>query len=101
MNGKKRAQAINIYALTAIVSVVAISTMGVYLKRGLQGRYRDGVDSLTSQIGADAQYEPDYEIFSYTDRNTKSSNEVDYNKGAISRTIGLKSQSRTISQIKN
>ena len=74
---KIKAQSVSEYSLFLAIALIAILTMNVYIKRGLQGRYRDIADSpvktVNSQVASaktagnvpnsyvvPAQYEPYY-----------------------------------------
>jgi hypothetical protein len=66
-----KAQTISEYSIFIVIALLAIVTMNVYVKRGLQGRYVDGADLITSQMSKEIaksggnsavprQYEPYY-----------------------------------------
>jgi len=48
------------YGVAVAAVIIAIVVMQTYAKRGLQGRYKDLVDSATKKATAE-QYEPYYE----------------------------------------
>lgn len=51
---RRRAQSILEYAVVIVVIAAAIVAVAAYLKRGVQGRYRQAGDA----IGAGEQYQP-------------------------------------------
>ncbi|MDD5552547.1 MAG: hypothetical protein PHE18_01590 [Candidatus Omnitrophica bacterium] len=55
-----RGQSINEYSLCLAIILIAFLGVNIYVKRGLQGRYRDMVDETTNAISAQTQYEPYY-----------------------------------------
>lgn len=63
---KKKAQSLSEYSICLAVVLVTLITINVYVKRGLQGRYRDVTDATISAVSAKAgktvgrQYEPYY-----------------------------------------
>ena len=60
---KLRGQSTAEYAILIAVVIGALIAMQTYVKRGLQGRVKDGVDMLadeTSDLGTTEQYEPYY-----------------------------------------
>lgn len=69
MDRRPRGQGIAELSICLAVILAACLGMQTYIKRGLQGRYKDTVDNMTEQVpGAMPQYEPYYQnldIFSY------------------------------------
>ncbi len=63
---KNRAQSLSEYSICLAVILVALITINFYVKRGLQGRYKDLVDKTTVTALAQGQYEPDYKESNYT-----------------------------------
>jgi len=71
---KNKAQSLSEYSICLVVILVALITINVYVKRGLQGRYHDLTDYPTKKVGErisesqvlgpayvmPKQYEPDY-----------------------------------------
>ncbi len=61
-----KGQHLSEYAVLISVVGLTLTGMGLYVRRGLQGRYKDASDSITqaviSQVGAEdiTQYEPYY-----------------------------------------
>ncbi len=78
------------YAILIALIVGAAVAMQTYVKRGLQGRVKDAVDSLasgTTGIGTTEQYEPYYLESSY-DVTTQSKQQEEYLAGgSVERTI--------------
>ncbi len=66
MRVQKKGQSVSEYSIFVAIVLIAIITMNAYVKRGLQGRYVDVMDSTISavqtQAGQDvpSQYEPYY-----------------------------------------
>lgn len=58
---KSRAQSVSEYSICVVIIILAIITIQVYVKRGLQGRYADIVDFATAKAQAQRQYEPYYQ----------------------------------------
>jgi uncharacterized protein (UPF0333 family) len=56
----RRAQAINEYSILLAGIILAVIAMQVYIRRGLQARYRDVVVATTAQASSSSinQYEP-------------------------------------------
>lgn len=72
---KTKGQATLEYAVIIGVIVAALAAMQIYIKRGFQARYHDGVQFLTTQtneMGSNNQYEPYYLQSDYT--NTHNNN---------------------------
>ncbi len=60
---KLKGQSTAEYAILIAVVIGALIAMQTYVKRGLQGRLKDGVDVMvdeTSELGDTTQYEPYY-----------------------------------------
>lgn len=86
----KKAQSTVEYALIIGVIVAALIAMQTYVKRGLNARYHDGVNYLTTQtgeIGSTGQYEPYYVASSYDTRTGKQSTETVGERGQTTRSI--------------
>ncbi len=63
---RNRAQSLSEYSICLAVILVTLITINIYVKRGLQGRYKDLVDKTTTTALAQNQYEPDYKESNYT-----------------------------------
>ena len=48
------------YSLCLAIVLIAILGINMYVKRGLQGRYKDAVTGVTTAASAKTQYEPYY-----------------------------------------
>ncbi len=48
------------YSIFVAIILIAFVGIHIYVRRGLQGRYRDAVNQVTSAVSAQAQYEPYY-----------------------------------------
>jgi hypothetical protein len=57
-----RAQSVVEYGIAVAAIIIALVVMQVYVKRGLQGRYKDLVDAASKEIApaGQRQYEPYY-----------------------------------------
>lgn len=62
---RNKAQNLTEYAICLSLVLIALITMNIYLKRGLQGRYLDVTDYATREAGAQEQYEPYYAASEY------------------------------------
>ena len=63
MLNKLKGQSTAEYAILIAVVIGALIAMQTYVKRGLQGRLKDGVDMMadeTDDLGSTQQYEPYY-----------------------------------------
>ncbi len=60
MLNKLRGQSLSEYSLCLAIILIAILGINIYVKRGLQGRYKDVVKDMTNAASAKAQYEPYY-----------------------------------------
>lgn len=49
MTGLRRGQSLLEYTIVLVIVVAALLTMQTYIKRGLQGRWKDSVDQLGDQ----------------------------------------------------
>lgn len=65
--GRKRGQALGEYALILVLAIGAFTVMQVYVRRELQGRYKDASDKIVTELrqakqdtGLPLQYEPYY-----------------------------------------
>jgi len=65
---KNKAQSLTEYSICLAVVLIALITMNFYVKRGLQGRYRDLTDYTTAKALASKQYEPYYTDSEYTNK---------------------------------
>jgi len=81
---KNKAQSLTEYSICLAIVLIALISMNFYVKRGLQGRYKDGTDYAWAKVAeivkADStlteerknklleypQYEPDYKESEYT-----------------------------------
>lgn len=63
---KNKAQSLTEYTVCLVAILIALITINLYVKRGLQGRYKDVVDKTTVAALASGQYEPYYDDSSYT-----------------------------------
>lgn len=63
---KNEAQSLTEYSICLAIVLIALITMNFYVKRGLQGRYKDLTDYTTAKALALRQYEPDYKESEYT-----------------------------------
>lgn len=58
---KNKAQSLTEYSICLATVLLLLVTINVYIKRGLQGRYKDVTDYATTAISAKKQYEPYYQ----------------------------------------
>ena len=67
---KTKAQSLSEYAICLAGLLLAMVAMQVYVKRGLQGRYRDLVRHTTAQVNTSGknQYEPYYRSEDFNNR---------------------------------
>lgn len=85
----KKAQTTAEYAILIGLVVAALVAMQTYVKRGLQGRFKDATDQVAianPSIGATSQYEPYYTQQNMTTTNAGGDNETMQAGGAIART---------------
>lgn len=82
---RNRAQSIGEYTVCLAVVLAALLSMQVYVKRGLQGRYKDVVDDATKQAYPLMQYEPYYVQDEYKVNQSRSLNENLQGGGSIIR----------------
>jgi len=54
LRGREKAQSVTEYSIFVAIVLLAIITMNVYVKRGLQGRYADVVDVTTNNLNVTA-----------------------------------------------
>jgi len=65
---RKIGQALSEYSVFAAIILFAVLAMNVYVKRGLQGKYADVMDSTIAAVrnraalNVSSQYEPYYEV---------------------------------------
>ena len=106
MRKNKKAQNTMEYAIIIAVVVGALSGMQLYMKRGMQGNLKDGMDKIPSQVGAGGllssqQYEPyymakgEYAMQTTSSEGTASSA---VNEASIDSSTTGKTQTRTGSQ---
>lgn len=57
---RKSGQSLTEYSICLAVVLIALITMNFYVKRGLQGRYKDLADYTMAKAHALRQYEPYY-----------------------------------------
>lgn len=89
------------YAILIGLIVAAAVAMQTYVKRGLQGRVRDAVDTLavgTSNLGTTGQYEPYYLESSFNVTSGSTVDESELAAGAVSRNTARDTTSRTGTQ---
>lgn len=72
LNINNKAQSVAEYSICLAIILLALVTMNFYVKRGLQGRYRDLTDYTTAKAtGSLGQYEPYYkDPLATTDNST-------------------------------
>jgi hypothetical protein len=74
-----RAQSVAEYGIGVGVIIIAVVAMQAYVKRGLQGRYRDVVDTVAAKVVtanvSQRQYEPYY---SNSTAQVKTNTSADY-----------------------
>lgn len=78
-------QSIGEYAVCLAVILAALLAMQVYVKRGLEGRYKGVVDYATKQAYPLTQYEPGYVQDKYTVSQDKKLTESAPGGGNITR----------------
>ncbi|MCM8782804.1 MAG: hypothetical protein NC909_00180 [Candidatus Omnitrophica bacterium] len=86
----KRAQTLTEYAILLGIIATAIIAMQVYVKRGLQGRVKDGTDYLGQQtmaIGSTGQYEPYYIEQDFTTGRSSQQTETLETGGGVRRDV--------------
>lgn len=71
-----RAQSVAEYGICLVLVLAALLGMQIYVKRGLEGRYKQAVDHATKQANAQKQYEPYYAQDEFTVLQSKRVNEV-------------------------
>lgn len=84
---KKKAQSLTEYSVCLAVVLVALITMNLYVKRGLQGRYKDLVDYTVDKVSDIRQYEPYYVDSEHTTITNTTTGEIMSNGGSFTRTI--------------
>jgi len=83
------------YAILIALVVGAAIAMQTYVKRGLQGGIKYGVDSL-QKTGGRPQYEPYYLVSSYnTTQGNYTNTEETKSGGAVDRNFGTKTVTRS------
>ena len=82
------------YAIVIGLVIAAAVAMQVYVKRGIQGKVRDAVDT-TLQAG---QYEPYYLATTSDSTRSESNTAATTDGGGVTRTIGTDSATRTGTQ---
>ncbi len=94
ITGTRRAQSVAEYSVCLALVLAALLGMQVYVKRGLQGRYKEAVDHAAKQAASAAQlaispkqYEPYYVSDKFKVRQSKITNESTGYGGKITRDI--------------
>ena len=94
----RRGQSTGEYALVFAIILGAIVAMQTYVKRGMQGRVKDGTDYMateTADIGNTTQYDPYYYLSEYeTRRDSTISN--DYADGAVTTDVAQDNATRAV-----
>lgn len=96
MMRRHRGQSLGEYSLFLAIALIAIVTMNVYVKRGLQGRYADVMDAAINAVrtkapDAGTQYEP-YYLDSGTNINVpRNITETIGNRASITRSLSADS----------
>jgi len=73
--GMRKAQSVAEYSICLALILAALLGMQLYVKRGLQGRYRELVDHAAKQSASPKQYEPYYVQDQFTVNQSKIANE--------------------------
>lgn len=74
--GINRAQSVAEYSVCLALVLAALLGMQLYVKRGLEGRYKQVVDHATKQAYTPKQYEPYYAQDEFTVLQSKRVNEI-------------------------
>jgi len=90
--GMRRAQSVAEYSVCLALVLAAVLGMQIYVKRGLQGRYKELVDHAAKQAASAAglatspkQYEPYYVQDNFTVGQSKITNETSSSPGKMNR----------------
>jgi len=83
----KRAQSMAEYSVCLALVLAALLGMQLYVKRGLQGRYKELVDHAAKQAASPKQYEPYYVQDKFKVRQSKITNESINYEGQTTRDI--------------
>jgi len=89
---KSRGQSTLEYVILLGFVVAALIAMGIYMKRGFQGKLRESTD----QVGE--QYDPMHTTTNYTTTTNMSQNEVTASGGVSTTTITANTQTKTGSE---
>lgn len=103
---RKEGQSTVEYALIIGVIVAALVGMQTYVKRGLQARYHDGMNFLSTEVstgtdgvaalGATGQYEPYYQNSDYSVTQDRNEDETVQARGHTVRTLTQDDRTRAI-----
>lgn len=99
----RRGQNIAEYSILIALVIAAAVAMQTYVKRGLQGRVKDAVDTKGQAVTLDSdtgttltfsgqQYEPYYQDSNTEQTSSKNTNEVTAANGQIGRTLSSDTQ---------
>ncbi|MFC1631561.1 hypothetical protein ACFL2I_03300 [Candidatus Omnitrophota bacterium] len=94
----RKGQSTGEYALVFAIILGAIVAMQTYVKRGMQGRVKDGTDymaSETSDIGTTEQYDPYYYRSQYDTRRDSVVSDQ-YADGAVTKDISQEDATRQV-----
>ncbi|MGA2775798.1 MAG: hypothetical protein ABSE81_07060 [Candidatus Omnitrophota bacterium] len=95
----RRGQSTAEYAIVIGLVIAAAVAMQVYVKRGLQGKIKVATDytdsDAASVVGNAGQYEPYYQSSDMTGTHTTSLTENTATGGAVTRTTGNDTSTRT------
>lgn len=97
MLDKRKGQSTVEYALIVGVIVASLIAMQTYVKRGLNARYHDGVNFLTTEtaaIGSTNQYEPYYVASNYDTQTGRQSTETVGERGQTTRSTAREETTR-------
>ena len=92
---KTKGQSTLEYVILVAVVVAALIAMGIYMKRGLQGRLRESTDQVSEQ------YSPLSTASNFTTVTDINQNEVQGAGGAVFTNIAANSQTKTGSETVN
>lgn len=95
MKIKLKGQSLSEYSICIAIVLIALVGINIYVKRGLQGRYKDAVNEVTAAVSAQEQYEPYYaeskNIVDMTRTQSRTISEMDkgkiINPGKVNRTL--------------
>jgi len=82
---KNKAQSLSEYSICLSVVLIVFTAINIYVKRGLQGRYKDVVGYTAKQANSLRQYEPYYVRDENKVNQDKSANEKFQDGGSIMR----------------